>query len=260
MKKMIHELRVFYKRKGILSTSFTCGYQTQCRGNHKNFTGPKSSFVSTGYEIGLLPRLLFLSLDSGESDVNNTARLPLRIRNKLQAVDVCQIRHNTHWYRTHELAWYILRRFNPGLRIQDTKMCFAHVNSAKCCMNKIGKKKANRVLFENCRHYLEKELFILCPEIIVTQGDEAKFAIEKIYDDCIKRIDKDEYASIIGLRSDKVFWLHTYHPSNYGLFYSQRDFDADRNLAVGWDNYSKMIHRFISRKNRKCLLHHTVHC
>ena len=238
MKKMIHELRVFYKRKGILSTSFTCGYQTQCRGNHKNFTGPKSSFVSTGYEIGLFPRLLFLSLDSGESDANNTARLPLRIRKKLQAVDVCKLKHHTHWYRTHELAWYVLRRFNPGLRIEDTKMCFAHVNSAKCCMNKAGNKKADRNLFENCRYYIEEELSILRPEIIVTHGDEAKIAISRLYKDHIERIDQDTYASFIDIDGDKVFWLHTYHPSNYGLFYPQRGYDADLNLAVGWDNYS----------------------
>ena len=257
---MIHELRVFYKRKGILSTSFTCGYQTQCRGNHKNFTGPKSSFVSTGYEIGSLPRLLFLSLDSGESDANNTDRLPLRIRNKLQAVDVCKLRHNTHWYRTHELAWYILRRFNPGLRVEDTKMCFAHVNSAKCCMNKEGKKKADRILFDNCRGYLLSEISILRPEIIVTQGHEAKIAIENLYDDWIKQLNHDEFASLISIGGDKVFWLHTYHPSNYGLFYQQRNFDTARNIAVGWDNYSKMIHRFIAKKHRESLRQHTIQC
>ena len=34
----------------------------------------------------------------------------------------------------------------------------------------------------------------------------------------------------------KVFWLHTYHPSNWGKFNKQRHF---------WGKYSSMIYEFI---------------
>ena len=127
-------------------------------------------------------------------------------------------------------------------------------------MKKKGKKKADRILFDKCREYLLGVIPILRPEIIVTQGHEAMTTIDRLYRNHTEKIDHDIYASLIDIDGEKVFWLHTYHPSNYGLFYPQRGFDADRNLAVGWDNYSKMIHKFISTKHQESLRHHTIQC
>jgi len=241
---MISELKDFYKKNGILSTSFTCEFKSECEGVSQEFTGPKSSFVSTGYEDGPLPRLLFLSLDSGKGHENPSWRLPLSVRKRMEAVDVLSIPKNRHWYRTHELAWYILSRFDPDITIQETKMYFAHVNSAKCCMNKAGNKKADRVLFKNCRIYLKDELSILRPKIIVTQGNEAKTAVQSICEETIKHF--DEYASVIQFNDTEIFWLHTYHPSNWGAFNKQRNFDKDRNISLGWERYSKLVHRHVA--------------
>ena len=178
---MLRELKTFYKKEGILSTSFTCPFKSDCKGTSKSFTGPKSTFVSTGYETGTLPRLLFLSLDSGSGDADPAKRLPLAIRKKLERdVDVLSLPRHRHWYRTHELAWYILRRFDKTLNIEDTRKYFAHANSAKCCMNKAGSKKADKRLFRNCSPYLRDELPLLAPEIIVTQGNEARKAIRTL--------------------------------------------------------------------------------
>ena len=49
-----------------------------------------------------------------------------------------------------------------------------HANSAKCCMNKPQRKKANAVLFRNCQQNLSGELGILRPQIVVTQGKESR--------------------------------------------------------------------------------------
>ena len=246
---MLRELQAFYKKNGILSTSFTCPFKSDCKGDSKSFTGPKSAFVSTGYENALLPRLLFLSLDSGSGDTIDANRLPRAVRKKLERdIDVLSLPQHKHWYRTHELAWYILRRFDRDLKIEDTRKYFAHTNSAKCCMNKAGRKKADRLLFKNCRPYLTEELSILEPDIIVTQGNEARKAIRTLSEGTLKQFDK--FASIIQFNSREIFWLHTYHPSNYGLFYKQRDFDDKKNTARGWDRYSKMIHRFITTNAR----------
>ena len=158
-KTMLQELEGYYRQKGILSTSFTCRYKKQCKGDCAEFTGPKSSFVSTGYERRVLPRLLFLSLDSGSGDKNDKNRLPTAVRQQEEVeTDVLALHKGKHWYRTHEIAWHILRRFDHNIKIEDTRKHFAHVNSAKCCMNKPQKGQADDILFENCRDYLEGEL------------------------------------------------------------------------------------------------------
>lgn len=246
---MFQELYDYYKEKGILATSFTCEHKERCGGNHEKFTGPKSAYVSTGYEKGKLPRLLFLSLDSGSADKNDRERLPEAVRRQEEKDrDVLSLPKNRHWYRTHELAWYILKLFKPGIKIQDAKKYFAHANSAKCCMNKPGRKKADSILFTNCREYLQGELKILRPDIIVTQGAEAKKAVGSFYEP-FERIDK--YASTIRMNSRKVFWLHTYHPAAWGAFNKQRNFDKTRNLALGWDKYSCMIHEFVEAEKKQ---------
>ncbi len=250
---MFQRLSRYYKDNGILSTSFTCPHRKECSGGSPKFTGPKSAFVSTGYEnkSSSLPRLLFLSLDSGSGHRNDRNRLPEALRQQEETErDVLALPKHKHWYRTHELAWYIFKRFDPDIRLENAKGYFAHANSAKCCMNKPGRKQADKVLFRNCREYLEGELEILCPDVIVTQGAEAKKAVASFYKPlkCI-----DEYASIISINSRKVFWLHTHHPSGWGAFNRQRDCNKIRNLALGWDRdfalgwdkYSCMIHEFI---------------
>ncbi|MXZ12593.1 MAG: hypothetical protein F4Y78_01075 [Candidatus Dadabacteria bacterium] len=253
---MFQRLSRYYQDNGILSTSFTCPHKEECSGDSPKFTGPKSAFVSTGYENRSpnLPRLLFLSLDSGDGDKDDRNRLPGALRQQEEIErDVLALPNHKHWYRTHELAWYIFKRFNPDIRLEDAKGHFAHANSAKCCMNKPGRKQADRVLFRNCRKYLKGELEILCPDVIVTQGAEAKKAVVSFYKPP-ERIGEDEYASTILMNSRKVFWLHTYHPGNWGAFNRQRNFDKTRNLALGWDKYSHMIHEFIEADNKEVSL------
>ncbi len=90
-------------------------------------------------------------------------------------------------------------------------------------MNNAQRKKANAILFKNCKRYLRGELSILSPKILFTQGNEAKEAIGTIRDKIIRCL--DEFASIIELKGKPVFWLHTYHPNNWGAFNKQRSFD-----------------------------------
>ncbi len=241
---MIEELRNYYSQNGILSTSFTCEHKEQCQDGCTTFTGPKSAFISSGYEAKSLPRLLFLSLDSGSGDKNNENRLPLAVRQQAEIDrDFLSLHKHKHWYRTHELAWYIFKRFDPDIKIQEARKYFAHANSAKCCMNNAQRKKANAILFKNCKKYLHGELLILSPEILITQGKEAKEAIWTLRGKSIKRI--DEFASIIELNGKQIFWLHTYHPNNWGAFNKQRNFDKNNNVALGWVKYSGLIHEFI---------------
>jgi hypothetical protein len=73
--RIVADLRKYYRNKGILSTSFNCAYKHQCQSDCADFTGPKSAYVSTGYEQSTLPRLLFISLDSGSGEKIDKQRL-----------------------------------------------------------------------------------------------------------------------------------------------------------------------------------------
>ena len=77
---MLRELANYYAENGILSTDFTCKFRENCQGDCEAFTGPKSAFVSSGYADNELPRLLFLSLDSGSGDPVAENRLPAAVQ------------------------------------------------------------------------------------------------------------------------------------------------------------------------------------
>ena len=182
---MLTELERYYVQNGILATQFTCRYKAACSANCPAFTGPKSAFVSSGYEEGRLPRLLFLSLDSGSGKHNDHERLPLAVRAQEEGRDVLALAKHKHWYRTHELAWYILKAFAPDLQVEEAKLYFAHANSAKCCMNKDQRAKADGILFKNCQRYLRQELELLEPEIMPLA---VTLYLGALIDDCPKTI------------------------------------------------------------------------
>lgn len=243
---MLNALEHYYQLKGILSTNFTCQHKDQCSSGCEAFTGPKSAFVSTGFEANQLPRLLFLSLDSGSGERKEYNRLPLAVRQQNEFDrDTLALHKHKHWYRTHELAWYILQRYKPDLAVEDVKHYFAHANSAKCCMNKKQRKQADKILFKRCQEYLGEELAILNPKIIITQGNEAKFGIERFRERTLKLL--DQFAQIIELNGKPVFWLHTYHPNNWGAFNRQRNFDKEKQEAKGWIAYSDLIYQFVNQ-------------
>ena len=241
---MLDQLNNYYKGNGILSTSFTCGDRLDCIGDCESFTGPKSAFVGNQYETSKFPKLLFLSLDSGSGDPVTENRLPIRVMQKEMNRELSTLHKHKHWYRTHELAWHILKAFDSDLKIELVKNYFAHANSAKCCMNNKQRKKADKILFKNCRKYLRGELQILNPAIVVTQGAEAKKAIESISEDTVTII--NDFSSIIKVNGNDVFWLHTYHPNNWGAFNKQRIPNKNKREIVGWDYYANEIRSFLS--------------
>jgi uracil-DNA glycosylase family 4 len=236
---MLKSLENYYKKNGILSTDFHCKYKKQCKGSCPTFTGPKSSFVSSGYAKGKLSRLLFLSLDSCSGNKNILNKTPTAVRENIEKGVIANFSKHKHWYRTHELAYHILKKYSDKIQLENVNKYFAHVNSAKCCQNKPHREKADKVLFRNCRNYLLEEFKILKPDIIVTQGNEAKTALLK-YSTILKRF--NPFSQIVMLNNKEIFWLHTYHPSNYGSFNKQR------NKGKGWELYSKRIYKWYTEK------------
>ena len=207
------------------------------------------------YEERTLPRLLFLSLDSGSGHPDPQQRTAEAVRMQNLACNVAALPKNRHWYRTHKMALELLRQFEPQLTVADTRLHFAHVNSAKCCQNKRGRKRADSTLFENCRRFIPGELCILNPDVVVTQGGRAKHAILKSfavrrhvvrtvesgarfrrdahYETGLVELDPDVRASL---------WLQTYHPNDFGRFNPQR--------ALCWPLYVEEVRRFWRSRER----------
>ena len=265
---MLEELNAFYDEHGILPVRFRCPSRRACSANSPNFTETKASLVGPLYEERRLPRLLFLSLDSGSAE-----RLPERRTAEFQrrdalVEDVATLPKHKHWFRTHEMAFMLLRQFKPDLTHpretrswtpRDLRVIshIAHVNSAKCCQNKQGRRQADSTLFDNCRRYIPGELAILRPDVVVTQGAEAEAAVRKlIRPPTTKELLSSSRYKLparyetgvlrLGRGIDRVLWLHSYHPSNFGRFNPQRDQCWPRyakDVRRSWDESSQRVGR-----------------
>ena len=232
-----------------------CGYCPK-------FTGPNSSLVgaeyerSAGFARGGLPRLLFLSPDSGGGHWNAKPKTPDRVRRWEEGegpnvANYSKGDQRKHWYRTYELAWYVLRAFKPKKfeKIENVTGHFAHVNAAKCSVNYDANRQAPRRLIRNCREYLLGELDILRPEIVITQGTWCRYvAIQPLYRSRIDRIE-GELAWVRMNDAHKFLWLWTYHPTSWrrggvSPFEKQADYDAS-GTAQGWVRRSRRIRQLL---------------
>lgn len=243
--EMIQKLNDYYQINGISAENFNCQYYLACSQKFPGtFTTAKESFISTGYVSHELPRLVFLSLDSGSAEVNPKFKTieSVRLREE-EELEVQNLHKNKHWYRTHELAFKILRNFQPKLKLEEAKHYFAHVNSAKCCENKPGRAQASRTLFDNCRQYIPGELRILDPDILITQGNWAKRATADVF--C--KMAMPDYVpvtlseiKIIAINNHPVLLIETYHPRYPGFHTKNRS---------NYPLYEEVVRKFIQSRS-----------
>lgn len=222
---LLRDLRLHYDRSGISARNFRCRHRPDCSRGCKSFIEAREAYVGSDYELGTLPRLLFLSLDPGKVKGSRDRTLEGVRSWEEQRGDVSTLPKNRHWYRTHEIAWIILQRFDNSLTLRETFRYFAHTNSAKCCMNKPGGKQADRHLFRNCREFIPGEIGALRPDILVTQGKMARIAIEAAIPP-FRLISEAERGicdyRILGIDQRQILWIPTHHPRNFGGFNLQR--------------------------------------
>jgi hypothetical protein len=219
---LIANLQNYYKSKGISAMDFNCPHFFECSNTCADtFTTAKEAFVSSGYIKHELPRILFLSLDSGSADKDPQKKTLASVQYQEEIkTNVFTLPKNKHWYRTHEMAFVILSAFRPGMTIDEAKGYFAHTNSAKCCMNNPQRAQANSILFSNCREFIPGEIEILLPEILITQGSYASTAIQGSfpYLDMKNFLQKTgewpEEIRIINIAQRSTIWIHTFHPRN----------------------------------------------
>jgi hypothetical protein len=241
MAKILDNLKRFYVENGISASRFACEHQDDCRTVCSEFTEAREALVGCEYENGVVPRLLFISLDPPFGEDDATKRTVEAMVKWEEGCDHSKLPKSRHWYRTHELALTLLKSFKPDLRLEHTCKYFAHTNSAKCSTNQEGGRSANWKLFENCREYLRGEIEALKPDIIVTQGDAARIAIEHHFVGCdIKRSDLPRcHHGILNSGGRSVLWVHTHHPRHFGEF--------NRERRECWDHWAAVTRSFIER-------------
>jgi len=225
MGKMLKSLDAYYQHNGISPLHFCCRHWQACSEGNQRITQAKSAFVGTCYEKGVLPRLLFLSLDPGCSDSEPQRRTVECVRSlEENECKVAELEKQRHWYRTHELALILLNKFQADMRIENSHLYFAHTNSAKCSMNNKNHKQAKNKIFKNCREYIGGEITILKPDILVTQGKFAKVAVEKVLGIPEGSDDSQVWSyKWVHIGGKKTLWFQTYHPRNFGKFNQQKD-------------------------------------
>ena len=256
---MLGALTTFYKDNRIYSCEFDCQQLDSCQqaaeafATNSQFTTATSAYVGTEYERGLGPRVLFISLDPGKLENNDRidyARTPEGVRARVLRDGLKP--QWVHWVWTHELLAAILAQckvpldaaadFQEIRRIDEHRPAvprdrkkvdcerlkdlvtltpyFAHVNSAKCCLNLPGGSQASSKLYRNCQGYLGGEIEKLKPKIIVTQGRMAYAAFwhslssakRSLAGELGKWYDPSPYRTLT-LSGNRVLWLPTYHPS-----------------------------------------------
>ncbi len=124
---------------------------------------------------------------------------------------VAKIHKGRHWYRTHETVATLLSYFGNSVSPEDASQRFAHVNAAKCTQNLPKKKEAPAHMFRNCRPYLEGELIILAPHVVITQGKKAAKPLE--------RWRPSDGSSVIEIGGRASYWLELVHPTAWGGAY-----------------------------------------
>jgi hypothetical protein len=238
---VLKNLRSYYDSLSIGAERFNCRHYADCSRGAEQFTTSKESFVGPEYERGGIPRIAFLSLDSGSADPDPGRKTLEAVRRHELAENVGALHRAKHWYLTHELAYRLLHRFVPGLTVATTSPYFAHVNSAKCCMNKSLRRQADTVLFDNCRSFVPGELEILRPDVIVTQGAPARQVVEAGLRSLSTRRDVIDGVpcemSLVQCGDKPALWLPTYHPSAYGHFWKQQ--------KACWNAYELAVVRFV---------------
>ena len=243
---MYKQLTEYYKSSGISAIDFNCPHYHSCSATSPDtFTTAKEAFVSSGYVKHELPRIVFISLDSGSAEDNPQLKTLESVRVwEEEKENVLNLPKNKHWYRTHELAHIILKNFKPDLRIDQARHYFAHINSAKCCMNNPQRAQANQILFDNCREFTPGELEILDPDIIITQGKWARLAVKGTF----MELDKSDIIpdsipemKIIQINNHPVIWIETFHPRHTSFHTVNR---------AHYSIYVEAIKRFFSLKQQ----------
>lgn len=252
---MLKELEEYYIKMGIAAERFECRLAASCRSVCTDFVTAREAFVGSEYEKGTLPRVLFVSLDAssdhpGRQPAQRTlAHMRFWEENGKSDPDGCDpesLHKGRHWYWTHKLAHDILNpvalaRLGRPLQFRHIHKYFAHTNSAKCKDAARRSGQGPDLMFDNCRAFLPKEIQLLRPEVVVTQGKWGRLAVEGAFN-VVTRSQHPKHPrysyELLDIDGRTVLKFSTYHQNNYG------EFNREKTEAYPW--YREVAHRFFA--------------
>ena len=245
---IVNELGKYYREKHIGAQDSEWAKANKClqcfeetEKKQLRLTSPEEAYVGEQYETGgvtaddaIVPRLLFVSLDPGggnieENGEDNAAQRTMEaVRKGVVKNDINDSRwnpHNRHWYQTHWIATQVLAPFlkfnvEAGIEgaLEAVKPWFAHCRAVRCSQNKKNKAMVDKLLFDNCNKFLQGEILILSPDILISQGRLTAYAIETAFD--VKRVElKGNVKYLEKPDGRKILWIPIYHP-RYGRYFT----------------------------------------
>lgn len=253
---MLTKLRQYYIENGISALSFQgnairCKHYEICShskdGKKKRpFVTAKEAFVSTGYELHKIPRILVVSLDPKFSpyyaEPENRTLEAVRNNEEISPTEnYYEWKINTHWKKTYDCLFILLKPYIQTRDRREIRHYFAHTNSAKC-HDKPGSEQASDELFVNCDEYLTYEISILDPDVVITQGDAAKFSFMHEFHEVEEWALGDKCKDLrklhpIVINSHISIWIQMNHPCRHDNLYHLED-------EVNFQEYSTVIEEF----------------
>ena len=176
------------------------------------------------YEGVCIPRIVVLSLSRPQPEPSTDLLHP---NNTSQAQSQGSGGgRNEHWPRTLMTVRSLLYPSISNIKnksCQEIEQLFVHVRTAKCCSNVNGGSQEPAKVYADCGVYLRKELSILKPDAVVTQGVHARDAAQNHAFDVANRVTRIAVPSIpsriVNLKENNqsTYWLPMIFPTEtYG--------------------------------------------
>ncbi len=299
MNEMESKLKKYYEEVGITSVkevedskgyydyekmfdSFGCRKKDDCRDACRNAYKPLSDdskflfsprteeatvsryYSEKKYKGHRIPRIVVVSLSASEP-----------MEKKPEQAEGKSFSLNPHWRGTTTTIRSLLDPFVDLAPAGDwsnesTKIIgelFVHVRTAKCFSNVGGPGQEPNLLYENCGEYLSKEVSILKPDVVVTQGNHAHWQAKRhVFDEnaestIVEKVEgiDNSIARIVRLKEDdwKVYWLRPDFPNPRTKFYSEhagKPVDSERGIAgakrENLVRYGRDIKKFMDEEGR----------
>ena len=188
------------------------------------------------YHGAPIPRIVVLSLSAPQPNPGQYLSCPQRKKkqdNKTAENPKTYLDPDKHWSRTLVTVRSILHPFIASKNLKPVEYwedgkeivkLFVHVRTAKCCSNADGGRMEPSKVYANCGGYLRKELNILKPDVIVTQGNYAHREAERHAFNAIEQVKglnlERPIAHIVNLKESnrRVYWLQMTFPAKQWMW------------------------------------------
>lgn len=157
-------LRDFYETNRIAVSNFSCKHLEKCEAASSPRPLHNGAEGHIGSQYGSVLRLVIVSLDTGHESNNLEER-----RKRVESVTEEGI--NPHMRGTTTLVQKILGDVVP--ENSNIHQYYSMVNSAKCSGADDKQDMVNDELYSNCLEYTMREIELLKPQLLVTQGVKA---------------------------------------------------------------------------------------